>query len=337
MFSCTCIFAKDNLPPFEWQKINDNVYVALKPQPHRFIDSNVVIIDTKQGLTLVDAYDNFENAQILANEIKTRFNKPVIRVINTHWHSDHTLSNDIYKQNFSNLNTFVGHESLPNLIDTKTKEQLNEKISSWETAISKANKKLEQSPDNIELEKKINKTKQRLEKLKNISLIKPNVVFKDKLILNEGTEYEIHLLNFGRAHTQGDTTIYLPHEKIIISGDLFDQIPFAGHGFPKEWLYTLQQINQLDFKLVIPGHGEIQQGKTQLEKVIALLEYSITSAQSALKDNLSEEEFLKSVDINEFREALTTEESLSQRVYDHFIKDFFQRAYQQEKESIKSK
>ena len=38
-------------------------------------------------------------------------------------------------------------------------------------------------------------------------------------------------------------------------GDLVDAIPYAGHGYPREWLAALKDIRLLGARTYLPGHG----------------------------------------------------------------------------------
>jgi glyoxylase-like metal-dependent hydrolase (beta-lactamase superfamily II) len=50
---------------------------------------------------------------------------------------------------------------------------------------------------------------------------------------------EIHLLHLGRAHTEGDVFVYLPKEKVVITGDaVIGWTPFMGDGYPEDWAAT---------------------------------------------------------------------------------------------------
>jgi glyoxylase-like metal-dependent hydrolase (beta-lactamase superfamily II) len=69
---------------------------------------------------------------------------------------------------------------------------------------------------------------------------------------------EIQVLLLGRGHTDGDVYIYLPKEKVVVTGDaLVDWMPFLNDGYPEEWVQTLTALEQYDFTHIIPGHGEV--------------------------------------------------------------------------------
>ena len=89
----------------------------------------------------------------------------------------------------------------------------------------------------------------------------PKRTFKDKLSIGSGKD-RIDLYYFGRGHTNGDSVIYFPSEKVLHTGDLFTSgAPYcdskAGCSI-KEWDKTLQKaIQAYDFDTVIPGHGPV--------------------------------------------------------------------------------
>ena len=56
----------------------------------------------------------------------------------------------------------------------------------------------------------------------------------------------------------------------MITGDLLTNgIPNVRSGYPVEWTATLDGIDKLAWDNVIPGHGNVQQGKAQLESLLA--------------------------------------------------------------------
>ena len=73
-----------------------------------------------------------------------------------------------------------------------------------------------------------------------------------------GRDREIHLLFLGRAHTEGDVFVFLPKEKVVVTGDaVIGWTPFMGDGYPQDWPETLRRLEQLDFDRMILGHGQV--------------------------------------------------------------------------------
>lgn len=91
----------------------------------------------------------------------------------------------------------------------------------------------------------------------------PVVTFDDHMnVYFAGKTLELH--NYGRGHTDGDLVIYIPEEKVVLSGDLFAGwgpsirlIDYNGGGSLAEWQATLEKVMALDFDTVIPGHSGV--------------------------------------------------------------------------------
>ena len=89
----------------------------------------------------------------------------------------------------------------------------------------------------------------------------PQVTFADEAqVFLDGKEVQARHL--GRGHTNGDSVIYFPSERVLHTGDLFvnGQAPFidySAHGSIVEWDKTIEQAIQYDVDTVIPGHGPV--------------------------------------------------------------------------------
>ena len=84
----------------------------------------------------------------------------------------------------------------------------------------------------------------------------PTMTFSGKMTLWLG-KLEVQLLQLGRGHTKGDTVVWLPQEKTLLSGDLveFDATPYAGDAYFKDWPQTLDNLAALKPKALVPGRG----------------------------------------------------------------------------------
>jgi glyoxylase-like metal-dependent hydrolase (beta-lactamase superfamily II) len=59
------------------------------------------------------------------------------------------------------------------------------------------------------------------------------VTFDNALSFHSGSR-EVRLVHY-TGHTRGDTIVFLPMEKILITGDLLDDMPYTGDGSPAIW------------------------------------------------------------------------------------------------------
>lgn len=88
----------------------------------------------------------------------------------------------------------------------------------------------------------------------------PNETFDSRMNLYSG-KFQIELLYFGPAHTDGDIVIFVPEDKVAIVGDLFfkDQDPLIHrnkNGTSFGLVNVLNRITELDAQIYLSGHGE---------------------------------------------------------------------------------
>ncbi len=84
----------------------------------------------------------------------------------------------------------------------------------------------------------------------------PTLTFTGKMTLWLG-KLEVQLIQLGRGHTKGDTVVWLPQERTLLSGDLveFGATPYAGDAYFKDWPQTLDNIAALKPAALVPGRG----------------------------------------------------------------------------------
>jgi glyoxylase-like metal-dependent hydrolase (beta-lactamase superfamily II) len=98
----------------------------------------------------------------------------------------------------------------------------------------------------------------------------PTMTFSKKMTLWLG-KLEVQLLQLGRGHTKGDTVVWLPQDRVLLSGDLveFDATPYAGDAYFKDWPATLDAIAALQPEKLVPGRGAALQTKEQVQRGLA--------------------------------------------------------------------
>jgi glyoxylase-like metal-dependent hydrolase (beta-lactamase superfamily II) len=120
----------------------------------------------------------------------------------------------------------------------------------------------------------------------------PTMTFTGKMTLWLG-QLEVQLLQLGRGHTKGDTVVWLPHERTLLSGDLveFDATPYAGDAYFNDWPKTLENLAALKPKALVPGRGpalvgvaKVQEGLASTAGFIADVRTSVQAGVAAGKD-----------------------------------------------------
>jgi cyclase len=86
----------------------------------------------------------------------------------------------------------------------------------------------------------------------------PTQTFRDRVTLYLGGK-EIRILYLGRAHTRGDSIIFVPQDRIAYLSELYfaDQFLFIADGYGVDWLRALDAVDALGADIVVPGHGPI--------------------------------------------------------------------------------
>jgi len=120
----------------------------------------------------------------------------------------------------------------------------------------------------------------------------PTMTFTGKMTVWLG-KLEVQLLQLGRGHTKGDTVVWLPGEKALLSGDLveFDATPYAGDAYFQDWPKTLDNIAALKPRALVPGRGaalttpeEVAKGLAGTRDFIADVWSSVSASARSGKD-----------------------------------------------------
>ena len=86
----------------------------------------------------------------------------------------------------------------------------------------------------------------------------PNQTFRDRMTLYLGGK-EIQVLYVGRAHTRGDSIVFVPQDRIAYLSELLFavQFLFINDGYGLDWLRALDAVEALGADIFVPGHGPI--------------------------------------------------------------------------------
>lgn len=242
---------------YKFEKVAEGVYYATGG----FGSNNVVIVNDRDVL-VVDDGTTPAAARAFLDDLKAITNKPVRYVVNTHFHYDHTGGNSVFGPDVQ----IIAHEYVRTAITTFDVLNREPFITSQKTAvparIETLTKQVAAEKDaqkKAALRKDLAAAQTTWNQLKEIKPTPPNVTYSSKMVLHTSSQNaarEIQLLFLGRGHTGGDTVVFLPRERIVCTGDLMEsRLAYMGDAFFDEWVATLGALKNLDFALVLPGHG----------------------------------------------------------------------------------
>ena len=293
---------------------------------------NGAFIVNSDGVIVVDTQARPSWARDLMTEIKKVTEKPVTTVINTHFHGDHTNGNMAYAAAFGPSLTIIGQENMKADLMTKGAQSLaTSRDTAVPQAIARMSQQLADGKDaqgnaltpaaRQQLQAQLDSQKSYLEELKQVQITPPTKTYDKELTLSSGGR-TIRLFHVGNAHTRGDTIIFLPKERVVITGDLLTNgIPVMRNAYPAEWINTLDAIDKLDFDTAIPGHGDVQQGKAQLEKLISYMRDMVAGVNDAAARGMTLEQTEAAVDLSKHKADFPNFEASSKAAVD--------RAYQE--------
>ena len=90
----------------------------------------------------------------------------------------------------------------------------------------------------------------------------PDLTFSRSLSVFLG-DREVQLRWLGRGHTEGDSVVWLPDERVLFAGDLVEAgaAPYMGDAFVLDWAGpTLDALEQLGAEVIVPGRGPAVRG-----------------------------------------------------------------------------
>jgi cyclase len=243
-------------PAFRFEHVRGDVYVAIGTGS-LVVMSNAGIVVNDEDVLLVDSHVSPAAAAALLDELRELTDKPVRYVVNTHYHFDHAHGNQVYPGHIE----IIGHEYTHRMLAagaSNVGRTYNRFIGSIPANVARLRAQLDTTTSETAraaLERSIRIQENYRLATDAVRPTPPTVTLNDRLTLYRGGR-EIRLEFFGRAHTGGDVVVFLPEERILMTGDLLTQgISYLGDAYVPEYIETLERLKELDFEIIVPGHG----------------------------------------------------------------------------------
>jgi cyclase len=242
---------------FEVRKVGDGVWVAVAAPAYK-VNCNTAIIENDDGVMVVDTHSKPSAARVIVGKLRELTSKPVRYVVNTHFHWDHWHGNEVYPAAYPNAE-IVTNQITREAMVKKGLKRIQDHVRTVPVEIAKLRAEVAAAPpaQREKLEGDLHAAEAYLAEVTALKPALPTIAFEQTMKLYR-RDREIQLLHLGRAHTEGDVFVYLPKEKIVITGDaVIGWTPFMGDGYPEEWAATLDRLAQLDFTHIVMGHGDV--------------------------------------------------------------------------------
>src|SRR4029077_13270932 len=200
---------------YAFEKIAEGVYYSTSSSLMATGGNHTIIVGDRD-VFLVDAGATAAAGRALLEDMKLITDKPVRWVVNTHFHWDHTNANSIFGPEVQ----IIGHEYARHAIadlDIIHREPFKTALANMPIQVDALKKQIGDEKDPAKratLEKQLTAKQADWEEFKMLKPTPPTMTYSSKMTLFQG-QREIQLLFLGRGHTQGDTIVYLPKERIV--------------------------------------------------------------------------------------------------------------------------
>lgn len=187
--------------------------------------SNAGFVITPKGVVVIDALGSPVLAKKLIAEIKKLTKQRIVALIVTHYHADHIYGLQEFKKVGATI--YAQGEGRDYLSSETARQRLIASridFAPWINAETK--------------------------------LIGADIwIDQSHTLTIGGVDFKISRV--GPAHAPEDLMIDVPSERVLFTGDLVfrGRIPFVGNADSKGWIQALDEIEKLNPKIIIPGHG----------------------------------------------------------------------------------
>jgi glyoxylase-like metal-dependent hydrolase (beta-lactamase superfamily II) len=113
----------------------------------------------------------------------------------------------------------------------------------------------------------------------------PSITFRRQMTLWMGRR-QGRIIQIGRAHTSGDTVVWMPREKVLFAGDTveFGATPYCGDAHFADWPATLAAIRKLGPEKLVPGRGAALTTKDDVAQALHDTESFVTDLFTLAKE-----------------------------------------------------
>ena len=234
------------------QKIKNRTYVNID-----YLGSNVSAVDTDKGLVLIDTAFLPNEVRQWKKEIAKITNKEIAYVITTDYHFDHCMGSAFLSPNV------ISHQL--------TYEEMTKPDGTMRGYFMPL---FPDVPPEVKQE------------ILEMPLVMPQYTFSERMWLHMD-DVTFELIHVG-GHTDATAVIYLVEDKILFTGDAAEtnQHPYKGRANFRQWIEALKRIQEIDFAIMVPGHGEVSD-KAEAARMLVYFEQLWDDVSGLHKEGLS--------------------------------------------------
>jgi glyoxylase-like metal-dependent hydrolase (beta-lactamase superfamily II) len=211
----------DPILPERATRVSEHVY-AVVGWP------NVVIVVGERGTLVMDTGMGPRNGATVSRVVKTVAKGPLLYLATTHYHPEHASGEPGFPPGTILVRNAVQQEEM-RADGQAFMDRFSARNAQWK------------------------------ELMAGVTLRSPDILFDRELTLDLGGGVTVRLMSFGPGHTRGDLLGFVQPDAALLSADIVETklVP----GMPNErssfkgWLQTLDAVEQLGPRFVLPDHG----------------------------------------------------------------------------------
>lgn len=315
---------------FSVERVAEGVYAVVRRDPPALMfEANAAFVVRDDHVVVVDGGSNPESARAVLAALRRTTRKPVRWLVNTHWHGDHTMGNQVWADAFPGLEIVAHSTTREDFLGegATARRQFAEGAGGYAKVLSQKVAKRESLMGGAMSDE------ERESHLTSVALVDralaqvpasratpPTLTFDDRLVMARGGR-PVEVRWLGRAHTRGDVVVWLPEEKLVIAGDLVaGPVPLVGStSFPLDYPETLDRLLALGATAIVPGHGAVLRDDAYPRLMARMLRSLGDQTRAAVARGETLEEARKHVDLSEFRAAIAGESPVRAMLFSQYV------------------
>ncbi|HFD86675.1 MAG TPA: MBL fold metallo-hydrolase [Gammaproteobacteria bacterium] len=276
------------------KKLSEHVYyvqgaAGVATDNEGFI-SNAAAIITSKGIVMVDALGTPSLAKKFLDQLRKVTDKPVIMAIATHYHADHIYGLQVFKAEGAEVIAPAGYQDYLDLpVSSERLEERRVSLAPW-----------------------VNE---------DTHIVLPDRVIDKNTTLKIG-DIELDLVYLGTAHSDGDLSVLVKNDDVLISGDIIfeGRVPFTGSADTAHWLEVLEKLDNTGLKALLPGHGAAAKDPAKAVKMtLSYLKTVREAMQNGVDEMLTFDEAYENADWSEFENLPAFDAAHRRNAYGVFL------------------
>jgi cyclase len=290
-------------------KVADGVYAFITPEERTgFQSGNSIAIIGDDGVLVFDTGNIPGSTRRQIAEIRKLTDKPVRYVVNSHWHPDHNLGNSIYRAEFPGVRIIGTSATRAGILERVPTYFGQMKSFASTDSLTKQRLSTGRMRDSSRMSDDVKQVwtlvvRDYAEFMPEVLQAKPSapdLISDDSLTVLLGNR-RVKVVSPGRGNTAGDTYIFLPDERVLLTGDLVTfPGPFPSTSYFADWIRDLDELKALHASVVVPGHGDVQHDYAYIDMVRELLVFTREQARDAVLRGVPLDTLQKQIDFTPF-------------------------------------